>query len=72
VLPHQYDFNDFKFDYKGAPGQALLTETRNFFEQRYKRNFRLVCIQQPIAAPDTSRTTQPISTQQPPTAWDKI
>jgi len=23
--PHQYDFNKFQFDYKGVPGQALLT-----------------------------------------------
>jgi len=23
--PHQYDFNDFQFDYKGVPVQALLT-----------------------------------------------
>jgi len=22
--PHQYDFNEFQFDYKGVPGQALL------------------------------------------------
>jgi len=41
VLPHQYDFNDFKFNYKGVPGQALLTETRKFFQQRYKRSFSL-------------------------------
>jgi len=23
--PHQYDFNEFQIDYKGVPGQALLT-----------------------------------------------
>jgi len=23
--PHQHDFNEFQFDYKGVPGQALLT-----------------------------------------------
>jgi len=23
--PHQYDFNEFQFDYKGVPRQALLT-----------------------------------------------
>jgi len=40
-LPHQYDFNDFQFDYKGVPGQALLTEIRYFFQQRYKCNLRL-------------------------------
>jgi len=33
-LPHQYDFNDFQFHYKGVPGQALLTETRYFFVSR--------------------------------------
>jgi len=38
-LLHQYDFNNFQFGYKGVPGQALLTETRYFFQQRYKRNF---------------------------------
>jgi len=23
--PHQYDFNEFQFDYEGVPGQAFLT-----------------------------------------------
>jgi len=30
----QYDFNDFQCDYKGVPGQALITETWYFFQQR--------------------------------------
>jgi len=40
-LPHQFDFNDFMFDYKWVPGQALLDEIRYFFQQRYKRNLNL-------------------------------
>jgi len=35
--PHQYNFNEFQFDYKGVPGQALLHQY--FFQQRYKHNF---------------------------------
>jgi len=31
-LPHHYDFKEFQFDYKGVLGQALLTETRYFFQ----------------------------------------
>jgi len=34
--------HDFQFDYKGVPGQALLTYTRYFFRQRYKRNIMKV------------------------------
>jgi len=36
-------FNNFQFDYnKGVPEQALLTKTRNLFQQRYKRNSKLI------------------------------
>jgi len=37
-FPHQYDFNDIQFDYKGVLRRVILTETQNFFQSRYKRN----------------------------------
>jgi len=31
-LPHQYNFNNFQFDYKGVLGQVSLIETWKFFQ----------------------------------------
>jgi len=32
-FPHQYDFNEFQFDYKGVLGQELQTETWCIFSR---------------------------------------
>jgi len=42
--PHQYDFTEIQFDYKGVHGQALLTETQNLFSRDINATLELVIL----------------------------